>query len=71
MSNLMILFMQISSAVIILLWLISGFAYACGSASFLYKCTRKKLNIWLMIFSVTTAIIITALVCVYFYEYAR
>lgn len=67
----MILFMQISSAVIVLLWLISGFAYACGSASFLYKCTRKKLNIWLMVFAITTAIIITALVCVYFYEYAK
>lgn len=60
----MICFFQIISALILILWLMAGLFYACGSIELLYKCTDKRLNMWLMIFEVTSAFIIVCLIIV-------
>lgn len=65
----MILLFQIIITCVVILWIISSFHYMCGSVGFLYKCSNKKLNVWLTVFITTTAMIITSLVWVYMYEY--
>lgn len=64
----MIFLIQIVSAAIVILWLMSGLFYACGSIGVLYTCTDKKLNMWLMIFGITSAIIVLSLIIVHVNE---